>query len=215
MIFFCFLSSVSVFGNTGDTIVDESSCCNPENDYGKSKLASEIIILQSQKIPRIVILRPTNVVAPENPTTLKVVLNRNLMNIIKVIIQGQECCHAVHVDNVVSAVGFFILKKIASPQIYIVSSDDDENNTFSGIAKIWKSVKYDLPASNFSLNFSLPLCVPDFLRLLYPPKTVSGRVRYTSRKLIGSGFIFPMNVVSTVEDVLKKSIPGKNTICRQ
>ncbi len=203
--FFCFLSSVGVFGNTGDNVVGESSCCNPINDYGKSKLEAEKIILRSQQIPQVIILRPTNVVAPEKPNTLSVVLKRNIINRIKVFVQGKECCHAVHVNNVVAAVLFFMSKTIESPQVYIVSSDDN-NNTFSNLLKIWKTLKLELPIVK---EYSLPLFVPDFLRKIYPRKTISGRVRYSSHKLINSGFIFPMDVASTVEDIFYNHISDK------
>lgn len=63
---FVHLSSVGVIGTTQEKIVDEKTSCQPQNDYERSKLQGEQLVLQffrEQSLP-VTIMRPTIVFGP-------------------------------------------------------------------------------------------------------------------------------------------------------
>lgn len=75
---FIFISSVKVFGEVNNTILDESSVCNPNDPYGQSKLAAEIDLLKLADNDFFVsIIRPPLVYGPKVKGNL-----RNLHNLI-------------------------------------------------------------------------------------------------------------------------------------
>ena len=65
-------STAVVAGRTSDEVVNESTICNPLNDYEKNKLEVERYILRASKdIFEIAILRPTAIFGPGGKNLLK------------------------------------------------------------------------------------------------------------------------------------------------
>lgn len=202
VVFFCNLSSVGVIGKTACISVDESTPCAPQNDYERSKLAAEQIVLCSRKIHRIVVLRPTNVVAPGQPGALSIAMRGSAIDVIKTLLQGRECAHIVHVENVAAAALHAALNlPLENPEVYIVSSDHEPLNTFSGLWQLYRSLKTGLPVKEQHIFTSLPVVVPNLFRRMLRRKGNKGDVRYSSKKLLSTNFVFPYSLRETVEDV--------------
>jgi len=77
-----YLSSVGVIGKTKDSIIDENSYCNPQNDYEISKYKAELLVQEySKKVKgRVIILRPTNVFGENDPDLHLLNLLRSIIN---------------------------------------------------------------------------------------------------------------------------------------
>ncbi len=63
---FVHLSSVGVIGSSQEKIIDEEAACHPQNDYERSKLRGEQLVMQyaqEQNLP-VTIMRPTIVFGP-------------------------------------------------------------------------------------------------------------------------------------------------------
>jgi len=69
---FIFLSSAKSVTDISSSLLTEETICNPQTDYGKSKLAAEEYILSKElsKNKRIYILRPCMIHGPENKGNL-------------------------------------------------------------------------------------------------------------------------------------------------
>lgn len=205
--FFCNLSSVGVIGKTAYFSVDENTPCTPQNDYERSKLAAEQVVLRSRKIHRIVVIRPTNVVAPGQPGALSIAMRGSTRDVIKTFLQGCECAHIVHAENVAAAALHAAINlPLENPEVYIVSSDHEPLNTFSGLWQLYRSQKTGLPVKEQHIFTSLPLVVPHLFRRMLRRKGNKGDVRYSSKKLLSTGFIFPYSLRETVEDVVLGSM---------
>lgn len=129
------MSSVLAVGPCRGTPVNEKTECNPVGDYGASKLAQERIALQfcrEKEIP-LVILRPSPVYGPRNPTILKLLkaLNARFFP----IRSKNPCMDYIYVENLVDA-SLLVMEKGSG--IYHVSdgrkySLDDILNTITTI----------------------------------------------------------------------------------
>ena len=62
-----FVSSISVFGQTKDTVLEEDNLPSPINTYGQTKLAAEEIVRSCGNQLETVIVRPTVIYGPSNP----------------------------------------------------------------------------------------------------------------------------------------------------
>ena len=192
---FCHLSSVGVIGNTSARQIDESMSCRPQNDYERSKLAAEHVVLAGSRIPRVVVLRPTNVVASERPGAIAIAMRGSVRDRMRTFVQGRECAHIVHAINVAAAAIHAIDVPPGPPVTYIVSSDHDPRNTFAGI---WGLVRGSTP-------YALPVGVPQILRRLVRGRGNRGTVRYSSARLRATGFVFPYGFEETVNEVVSGS----------
>ena len=62
-----FVSSISVFGQTKESILKEDEKPNPINVYGQTKLAAESLVQSCSDQIDVVIVRPTVIYGPSNP----------------------------------------------------------------------------------------------------------------------------------------------------
>jgi nucleoside-diphosphate-sugar epimerase len=190
--FFCHLSSVGVIGRTTARIVDESTPCNPQNEYERSKLAAEKVVLAPGRVGTVVVLRPTNVVAPERPGAQAIAMRGSARDRMKTFVQGRECAHIVHAGNVAAAAMHAMDARLDHGETFIVSSDDDPRNTFAGL---WGMVRPPAP-------YALPVRVPHALRRFFRGRGKRGDTRYSSAKLLATGFVCPYGFEETVTDIL-------------
>ena len=180
---FIHLSSVGVIGKTSSHIIDESSECNPMNTYEKTKNEAEQIVRQGLPNGKVIILRPTNVFGP---STLTQWLELNLNSKLRSFIKGNENAHLVYVDDIAEAT-YHLLTYHATDDVetYIISSDEEQGNTFHDIQKMLSSKIVSLPAP---FAIAAPLIFPYLLRLIKNRKTNFGNIIYSSNKLCKTGF---------------------------
>jgi len=195
--YFCHLSSVGVIGRTRQKLVDESTACNPTNQYEATKLAAEEIVGEGIGDGRVVILRPTNIFGAE---TLQPMLRRSIRSRIHAFLKGNESSHLVYIKDVVAAAMHWIQEPSGkSVETYIVSSDEE-----SGIANrdIQTLLSSRLHTASRPLKTSAPLLLPYCARLLRRGNSNYGDLIYSSGKIHQAGFCFPFGLKAGLNDAI-------------
>jgi len=199
--YFCHLSSVGVIGRTCLKTVDETTPCSPQNEYEKSKLESEKIVASMMEDYGAVILRPTNVVDETHPGILSLPERGSLSDRLKVFLTGRECAHLVHARNVAAAALFFIDRPFERVERYIVSCDGEPMDTLSELWPLYKAFRRGESDEKAAALPGLPLAVPYILRKILRGTGNMGDVRYSARKLLDAGFVFPLGLKETVRRI--------------
>jgi nucleoside-diphosphate-sugar epimerase len=173
-----FLSSVKAAGERtkADGYLDESSACNPEDDYGKSKLAAEeeLISLCKTSSMEYVILRPPLVYGPN--------VKGNFASLIKMIqkvpvlpLGGiQNSRSMVGIDNLCSAIYYALFNEKVVGNTYFVSDAQpiSTSDLLKNISQVFNSKLILIP-------------IPDFLwRLGKLLPYVSGKVSKLTDSLV-------------------------------
>lgn len=195
--YFCHLSSVGVIGRTRLRLVDESTACNPINQYEATKLAAEEIVGEGLGDGRVVILRPTNIFGAE---TLRPMLRRSFRSRIHAFLKGNESAHFVYIKDVVAAAMHWIQAPPEKPvETYIVSSDEESGNANRDIQALLSSRMHTAPHPP---TMSAPLFLPYCARLLRHGRSNYGDVIYSSRKIHQAGFCFPFGLEAGLNDAI-------------
>jgi nucleoside-diphosphate-sugar epimerase len=200
--YFCHLSSAGVVGRTNVKWVDEETECRPQNTYERTKWEAEQVVAKGIEGCRIVMLRPTNVVDHQRPGPLHLPQNGSLLERLKVFVKGGECAHIVHAENVAQAAMFFVSRPVDSPGCYFVSCDHEPLNTYAGVWALYQAMKEGRPIEAVRPVLHMPLVVAYILRRLARGTGNRGDVRYSSQKLLSSGFSFPLDLRSTVHNLV-------------
>lgn len=184
-------STAGVVGRVSDSIITETTQCYPITQYGITKLKIENAIVAAKDHFDAVILRPTAVFG-EHGANLKKLANdlstkHWLPNYLKSCLFDRRGMNLVSVENVISAIVFFItLNEKMGGEIFIVSDDDSPNNNFLNVERVLLKA-FGIP------YYSLPrLQVPPvFLKFLLSclgKNTINPYCNYSSNKLLGLGF---------------------------
>ena len=208
--YFCHLSSVGVIGNTDLKLIDESTPCNPQSTYEKSKWAAEQLIERGIIGCKVVILRPTNVVDEKRPGILSLPQRSSWIDFCKVFLMGGECAHIVHAEDVAEVAVYFISHPPETVQCYIVSCDQDLLNTAAGLWALYNACRKGRAVNTARAIPHLPLFVPYVLRRILRGTGNMGDVRYSSKKLKDTGFVFKLGLQGAVSRIAVSS--GLRTI---
>lgn len=202
--YFCHLSSVGVIGRTDQAWVDESCECNPQNLYEQSKWEAEKIVAQGINGCHVVILRPTNVFDEENLGILRLLIHGGSKVRLKVLLQGNECTHLIHAQDVAAAALHFVAHPFEKPECFFVSCDDEPLNCFAGVWAICEAIRNDGKESGeFHVPWSAPVWVPHLIRTILRGKGNRGDVRYSAKKLLSTtGFKFPLGFRESLQRVM-------------
>jgi len=196
--YFCYLSSAGVIGPTSIPFVTETTPCNPNNLYEKTKYEAEMLVSRAKLDMNICILRPTNVVSHSKPGVLLLPINNSWSDIIKVYIKGNEKAHIVYAKDVANAALYFMKIKKTGVNIYLVSCDDDQHNS---ILNIYNMYQY-ICNKKTNIKFSLPIFIPNLLRRIFKGESLHGLVQFSSNKLKQQGFIFEFNVERCLREII-------------
>lgn len=197
--YICHLSSVGVIGKFRGELADESTECSPMNLYEKSKLQAETLMKNFRGSGRVIILRPTNVID-------SVKNNISSLNRVTIFLKGGENAHIVHAEDVASAALFFLnTPSLNSPDCFIVSCDQNKLNTFAGCKALCDAIKIKSPREGVRPIFHMPWQFPYILRRVTKGPCNRGNVRYSSNKLLSTGFIFPLGFIGALEDICENS----------
>jgi len=153
----------------------------------------------------VVILRPTNVIDERKPGILVLPKRSSFIDFCKVFIKGGECAHIVHAEDVAAAALHFISYPLESPQCYIVSCDNEPLNTFAGVWALYKTFREKKTVDNLRPIPHLPLLAPYILRKILRGRSNMGDIRYSSKKLIGTGFTFKLGLKEAVNQIASAS----------
>lgn len=132
-------SSVGVFGITKDNLINEKTLCMPLSDYERIKFDLEDILKKNiLKTLDYGILRPTNVVGPGGEALVKLawaLKNSSwISNYLRASLYGSRPMHLVPVRNVAKALVHLVtLNNNLNGNVYIISSDNEECNTFKQV----------------------------------------------------------------------------------
>ena len=199
--YFCHLSSVGVIGDTALKLVDECAPCAPKNTYEKSKWAAEQSATRVISGCRTVILRPTNVVDESWPGILALPHRRGLADLIKAFVKGGECVHLVHAEDVAEVAIYLMDHPADGPQVYLISCDDEPSNTLAGVWALYDAMRKKSSSDCIRYFPHLPLWVPYLLRRIVRRGGNMGDVRYSSDKLLKTGFVFKMGLRGLIERI--------------
>ena len=191
---FCHLSSVGVIGLTSRTVVDESTPCNPNNTYERTKLEAERIIAAGIPGARVVILRPTNVFGA---ATLAALARPSSAARLKLSLKAREHAHFVYVRDVVAAALHLWARAGDAVETCIVSSDEDAGNTHGEIQQTIAALHPGAPRPFVRFPPSLPY----YLRRLRGAANRTDII-YSSARLRSTGFRFPFGLAAGLRDAL-------------
>ena len=207
IIYFCYLSSSGVIGLTDNQFIDERSKCNPQNTYEKSKWAAEELVARGIDNCNIVILRPTNVIDERRPGALALPIKRHWRDRFTAFLKGGEYAHIVHAEDVADAAIYFMNTHCESPVHFFVSCDHERFNTFGGLWSLYKAIQQGRSIEGISPMIHLPLIIPHILRRLWRGSGNYGNVRYSSEKLLSTGFRYSLGVEGAVRRIVESRRP--------
>jgi nucleoside-diphosphate-sugar epimerase len=205
--YFCYLSSAGVIGSTDNQLVDEKSKCNPQNTYEKSKWAAEKLVAEGIGNCSIVILRPTDVIDEHRPGALALPIRSNWRDRLIVFLKGGECAQIVHAEDVADAAIFFINTRFERPESFFVSCDHEQFNTFGGLWRLYKAIQQGRSIKEIGPVLHLPIIVPHILRRLWRGSGNYGNVRYSSERLLSTGFRYHLGVEGAVRRIVSSQHP--------
>jgi nucleoside-diphosphate-sugar epimerase len=124
---FIFLSSIGAIATLSDTIINESSTCNPDTPYGRSKLKAEKAIekICENTTMTWTIVRPTLVYGANNPGNMERLLALTTKSLPLPLGSIKNSRSFVYVGNLVDAIATCIDHPKAKNQIFIVSDGED------------------------------------------------------------------------------------------
>jgi len=184
--FFCHISSAGVVGPVRDEWIDESTPCRPDSHYEKSKWQGELALqtLNAGQM-RICQLRPTNVFDVSSPGILRLA-SRSLLEVMPYLFfKGSECAHLIHAQEVAAA-AFYLCQNESCHGIYFIGYDEDARNTVKSVIHLARG---KMGKSSLSA-LSLPVAIPYYLRSLIRGQSLHGGSRFSSAKLLRSGYRF-------------------------
>ena len=201
--YLCYLSSAGVIGSTDNQLVDERSKCDPQNTYEKSKWAAEKLVAKRIGNCSIVILRPTDVIDEQRPGALALPIRSNWRDRLIVFLKSGECAHIIHAEDVADASIFLINARFEKPEHLFVSCDHERFNTFGSLWCLYKAIQHGRPVEKIASKIYLPIIIPYILRWLWRGSTNYGNVRYSSKKLLSTGFRYRLGVEGAVRSIVE------------
>lgn len=201
--FFCHVSSAGVVGSTSETLVDETTPCNPRSDYERSKWEAEQVAAGEITGCNTVILRPTNVIDEKRLGALSLPASGSFKSRLNAFVKGGECAHIVHAEDVADAAVYFIDRPAQKRRVFFVSCDDDPLNTVAGLWSLYHALANGRDGTTVKPIAHLPSAIPYFIRRLWHGGGNRGDVRYSSGRLIAEGFRFTLGVTGAVRKVIR------------
>jgi nucleoside-diphosphate-sugar epimerase len=185
-----FVSSISVYGTSTSSVVDEETPCNPVGEYAETKLACERLWWEGLRSDcALTVLRPSEIIGPGGELLLPLiedVLRRPVVGLIKRSVLHHRPLHFVAVSNVVAAIRFCIdrAQTPSTREVYLVSDDHQpENRSYPDMQDVVLDAcgRRPLPA--------LPVPRPVLRALIRATgRSVNLEQSFSSRKIHDAGF---------------------------
>ena len=99
------------------------------------------------------------------------------------------------------------LMPLEKPSNFIVSCDHESFNTFGGLWSLYKAIQQARSIEGISQMIHLPLVIPHILRRLRRGSGNYGNVRYSSEKLLATGFRYHLGVEGAVRSIASAQQP--------
>lgn len=124
---FIFISSIGAMATLSPECLTETSPCQPDTPYGRSKLAAEqaLIDLTQGSSMAYTILRPTLVYGPGNPGNMERLLKLIQRRLPLPLGAITNCRSLLYVDNLVDAILTTLNHFQAKNQVFLISDGED------------------------------------------------------------------------------------------
>ncbi len=194
------MSSASVYGTNLSSVIDEETLRRPVGEYGKTKLACEIMWREELRDDCLLtILRPTAVIGPGDVKLLPLIqdaLRRPIVGPIKRSVLYHRSVHHVAVSNVAAAVRFCLACPQASRQETYVVSDyhQPENKNYAAMQDAMRVASGRRPFP----GMAMPRGMLTLLGKVTGRPVLGVKQVYSSRKLHDAGF---EDAISLYEEV--------------
>jgi nucleoside-diphosphate-sugar epimerase len=204
------LSSVGVYGPVYKGIVTEEQNYNPINEYEKTKLMSDLLILEAtkSKVFTSTILRPSNVFGSE-------MRNQSLFDLITAVDKGYyffigdkgASANYIAVENVIEALYLAATNSNAENKIYNISDWCTMEYFISLISeKLLKPFpKFRIPANLMFCLAHITAFIPRNLLTISRVKAMNNRCIYSTLKIERElNFKLKYTIEQGVDDLIKK-----------
>jgi hypothetical protein len=95
---------------------------------------------------------------------------------------------------------------VESPECFFVSCDHEPLNTYAGVWALYRALKTGQTTDEVRPVLHLPWMVPYLLRRLWRGTGNRGDVRYSSKKLLSTGYQFPVDLKAAVESLIHGTV---------
>lgn len=198
------VSTASVYGASGASLIDEGTPCRPEGDYARTKLACEEVWREGLRQGcDLIVLRPTQVIGPGGKgllTLIRDALHRPVVAAVRRSLLYHRPIHCVAVRNVVAAVRFCLARPSSrARETYVVSDDHQpESVSYAAMQDAVRTIAGRPPLPGFAApRWTLPLLGALVRRTLDPEE------RFSSRKLHEAGFKDEVTLLDEVERLVQ------------
>ena len=196
------VSTAAVAGRASAPWIDENTRCLPATAYERIKFEIEKVLLDSQRGPDIVILRPTAVFGGGGHNLVKLAAEiaggEKFRGYLRVCFHGRRAMNLVSVENVAAAISHLaLLPGELSGRIFNVADDDAAANNYEAVEARLRRAFGRVPRSLPVLRLPPPL-QRIALRLagrasIYPQR------RYSCSKLLSTGFKRPLDFETALD----------------
>jgi nucleoside-diphosphate-sugar epimerase len=190
-------STAVVSGRVSTNRVTENTLDNPLNEYEVTKGRIEkLLIKKSDGFFETIILRPTAVFGKGGKNLVKLadslLRGKQFVNYLKSCIYQFRRMNLVYIDNVVSAIEFFIrTERNINGETFIISDDEDPSNNYRDIEK-YLMKKMGRRAYSVA-PVSLPFPILRSLLKLAGRSNYNPALVYDCGKILSSGFKKPLS----------------------
>ncbi len=198
-------STAAVVGRSASNWVDETTQCNPQTEYGRTKLAVENLLRGYARMYgfELVILRPTSVFGPGgsplNALCSDLLSGNHVKNYLRSSLFGDRSMNLVPVENVTAAIRHFIFfKDSLSIETFFVSDDDQSENNYKSVEEILRS-SMGLPMYPFA-PVKTPKVLLDMLLRIRGRDVIDSRSKFNSDILKRSGYSSPKKLSDAIYD---------------
>lgn len=206
--------TVSVYGRTTVNVIDESTPCNPIDEYGRQKLAIEEALLHSgTRNFELAVLRPSQVFGAGGLAlrTLcgHLLSGSRLVNYCRSSLFNRRSMHLVPVETVVAALWFLCaVQRPLDREVFIISDDDDPKNNFQDVEHILMEALH-LPDYAFART-PVPRGILKTLLKLKGRGEIDPATRFLCDKLLGWGFERPLRLETALRQFAATRPPSIN-----
>lgn len=182
------LSSVGVVGmqySSSPVTVTEQTACDPKNDYERTKLDSEKILIERCRqsgIP-LVILRPTNVFGDEHPRNALLNFLSRCKQEKKFLYTAGAMLNYVYVKDLTHAIAHF-MRKPAGNATYNVGEAMSFGEFHRTCCEAMKVKEHSVQLPGFLINFMQSAGYFGIGKIKHALQVISNRVVYDDSKLI-------------------------------
>ena len=194
-------STLSVYGKTARGTIDELTPCIPINQYGRTKLEIDNILLEKNDGYNLTILRPATVFGTGGLALQfmcdNLIRKSHFLNYFRSSLFGYRRLHLVPVETVVAALQFLCeSKKIINRDIFILSEDEDPLNNYRDVEKALMT-SFRIPDYIVS-PIPLPSTLLKWLLKAKRSAEVDPNCYYSSSKLKNYGFVSPISLLAAL-----------------